>query len=246
MSDSTEIRVTMNHAADSDGAFPVRRAAILAGAGYVLLFALAIFANFLVREGLIVAGDAAATAANIAASEGLFRVGMVSFLIIFLIDVFVAWGLYILFRGVNRDLSLLTAWFRIVYTVFLGVALVFFFQALQLLSGADFLSGVETDVINATALVALDSFNSTWLIGLTAFGVHVILIGYLILRYGIAPKLLGIILVAAGAAYCADTIAHTVLANYADYAGLFTAIVALPAVIAEGWFGIWLLVKGGK
>ena len=52
-----------------------RRAAIIAGIGYAAIFVLAIFANFFVREGLVVAGDAAATFANIAESETLFRAG---------------------------------------------------------------------------------------------------------------------------------------------------------------------------
>ena len=43
-----------------------------------------------------------------------------------------------------------------------------------------------------------------------------------------------------------DTVAHSVLPAYAEYAAVFTTIVAIPAVIAEGWFGVWLLVKGGK
>ena len=38
-----------------------RTAARIAGISYVALFALAIFANFFVREGLVVGGDAAAT-----------------------------------------------------------------------------------------------------------------------------------------------------------------------------------------
>ncbi|MBT7430075.1 MAG: DUF4386 domain-containing protein, partial [Ilumatobacter sp.] len=82
-----------------------RRAAQIAGAGYVLLFVLGIFANFFVREGLIVNGDAQATAANIVESEGLFRLGLVSFLVVFVLDVIVAWALYIVFRNANRDVS---------------------------------------------------------------------------------------------------------------------------------------------
>ena len=87
----------------------LRRYGIIAGAGYVLLFVLAIFANFLVREGLIVAGDAAQTAANIRGSEMLFRMGLISFMLVFVIDVPVAWALYVLFSPVNRNLSLLSA-----------------------------------------------------------------------------------------------------------------------------------------
>ncbi len=222
-----------------------RRAALVAGVGYVILFALAIFANFFVREGLVVAGDATATAANIAESEGLFRLGLVSFLVIFLLDVVVAWALYIVFRSVNRDLSLLAAWFRIVYTVFLGVAIVFFLQALQLLSGAGFLNAFEAQQVNAQALVALDTFNATWLIGLAGFGLHLILLGYLAITSGYMPRALGFVLAIAGAAYVFDTVAHAMLGNYSDHATLFTAIVAVPSVVAEGWFGLWLLLRGG-
>lgn len=224
----------------------LRRDALVAGVGYVVLFVLAIFANFVVREGLIVAGDAAETAANIAESEGLFRIGLVSFMIIFLVDVVVAWALYELFKPANRSLSLVTAWFRIVYTVFLGVALIFFFQALQLLDRAEFLDVFSTDQLDAQALVALDTFNSTWLIGLLAFGVHLILLGVLLATSGWAPRALAPILMVAGVAYMADTIAHSLLDNYADYEGVFLAIVAVPSVVAEGWFGLWLLLRGGK
>ncbi len=146
-----------------------RTAAVVAGVGYVVLFVLGIFANFVVREGLVVADDAQATAANIAESEGLFRLGMVSFLVIFLVDVIVAWGLYIVFRRTHRDVSLLAAWFRLAYTVFLGAALIYFFQALRFLGDSDALAAIDTAQREAQALVALDTFNAAWLIGLAAF-----------------------------------------------------------------------------
>jgi hypothetical protein len=207
---------------------------------------MAIFANFFVREGLVVAGDAAQTAANIAESERLFRAGMVGFMIIFLVDVIVAWALYVLFKKANENLSLVTAWFRIVYTVFLGVALIFFFQALQLLDRAEFLSVFSPEQINAQALVAIDTFNSTWLVGLLAFGVHLVLLGALVIQSKWAPKALGYVLMVAGVAYVADTLAHTLLSNYADVESVFLVIVAIPSVLAEGWFGLWLLFRGGK
>jgi hypothetical protein len=223
-----------------------RRAAKIAGVSYVLLFVLGIFANFFVREGLIVSGDAQATAANIVESEGLFRLGLVSFLIVFVLDVIVAWALYIVFRNTDRDLSLLAAWFRIVYTVFLGVAAVFFFQALQLLSGSDFLTAFDSEQLKAQALVALDTFNATWLIGLVGFGIHLMFLGSLVIRSGDAPKALGYVLLAAGTGYVIDTTANALLGNYNDYESLFLVIVAVPSIVGEGWLGLWLLLKAGK
>lgn len=223
-----------------------RSAARIAGVSYVLLFALGIFANFFVREGLIVSDDAQATAANIAESEGLFRLGMVAFLVIFFLDVIVAWALYIVFRKANRDLSLLAAWFRLVYTVFLGVALIYFFQALQLLGDTGFLTVIDNAQRKAQALVALETFNSAWLIGLAAFGIHLVMLGGLVLQSRDTPKALGYLLIAAGTAYVVDTLAHTLLGNYSEYETPFIIVVAVPSIIAEGWFGLWLLLRAGK
>jgi bacteriorhodopsin len=77
------------------------------------------------------------------------------------------------------------------------------------------------------------------------FGVHLIVIGYLILASGWTSRALGYVLMVAGTAYVVDTLARAVLADYADFENLFLAIVAVPSVIGELWFTVWLLRKGG-
>ena len=223
-----------------------RLASKLAGISYAALFVLAIFANFFVREGLIEPGDAVATAANISRSEGLFRLGLVAFLVIFVLDVGVAWLLHILFRRVSRDVSLVAAWFRLVYTVFLGVALIFFFLVLQLLSGADYLAAFGPGQVEAQVVLLLDAFNFTWMIGLVAFGIHLVILGFLVLRSGSMPKALGGLLAVAGIGYMVDTLGLSLLSNYTDYESVFMVIVAVPAVIGELAFTLWLLLRGGK
>jgi hypothetical protein len=108
------------------------------------------------------------------------------------------------------------------------------------------LESFDTAQREAQALVALDTFNSAWLIGLAAFGVHLIVLGGLILRSGSAPRALGYVLIVAGAAYVIDTVAHSLLGNYSDYETGFIIMVAVPSVIAEGWMGLWLLLRAGK
>ncbi len=105
----------------------------------------AIFANFFVLQSLIVPGDATTTANNIMANELLFRSGIVSWLIVLTCDVVVAWALYVLLKPVNKSLSLLAAWFRLVYSTIHGIALLNLIFVLQLLSGADYLTVFETD-----------------------------------------------------------------------------------------------------
>ena len=221
--------------------YPRRRAARIAGVSYLVMFALAMFANFTVREQLIEPGNGEATVANITGSMGLFRLGFVAFLVIFVLDLVIAWALHVVLREVNRDLSLATAWFRIVYTALLGVALVSMFQVLQILGGGSlaFLSGEQ---VTTQTMVELSSFESTWLIGLVAFGIHLAMLGGLIVRSGLVTKALGFILMAAGVAYVLDTLARGMLADYESVAGIFFVIVALPSMIGEGWLGLWLLL----
>ena len=228
------------------GEITPRRASLIAGIGYLTIFVAAIFANFIVLGGMVVEGDAAVTVANITDNEAMFRLGLIAFLAVFLADVVVAWALWILFKDVSREMSRLAAWMRVVYTVFLGVALLFFFAVLQLLSGAGWLGAFEQGQLDAQVMLALDAFDAAWLIGLAAFGVHLILLGAMIVRTAVAPKVLGFLLGIAGAAYIIDTAAHGTVANYADYANLMLAAVAIPSVIGELWFTFWLLVRGGK
>ena len=150
-----------------------RTAARVAGVGYLALFVLAIFANFIVKQGMIDPSDAEATVAAIREQETLFRTGLAAFVAVFLIDIPVAWALYVLFAPGGRARSLLIAWFRIAYTVMLGVATVFLFLALEIAKGA---VGLGSDV----ALLMVSAFDFAWFVGLSAFGFHLVLLGALI------------------------------------------------------------------
>lgn len=229
-----------------DSAPDRRRLAVWAGISYIVLFALAIFANFGVRERLVDQSDAGATFANLAGSQQTVRYAIVAFIIIFVLDVFVAWALYHVFRPAGAALSALAAWFRIVYTVFLGMAVVFLFAVLGLVSESGSMVGLAQASREAGTMLALDAFNVTWLIGLVAFGIHLILIGVMILQSQMAHWALGAVLMIAGAAYIFDTGAFTLVENYSANADVFTAIVAVPAVIAEAAFTIWLLTRAGR
>ncbi len=226
---------------DRPNGYPRRRAARIAGVSYLAMFVLAIFANFVVRESLIESGNAVSTVANISESIGLFRMGLIAFVVIFLLDVVIAWALHVVFRPVNPDISAATAWFRLIYTAILGVALVSMFQVLQLL-GSESFGFLTSEQVNAQTMIELASFESTWLVGLTAFGVHLALLGVLIIRSGWVAKALGYVLIVAGFAYVFDTVAQGLLGDYQSVANLFLVAIALPSMIGEGWLGLWLLL----
>jgi hypothetical protein len=58
----------------------------IAGIGYLIIFITGIFANFVVLEGLVDHTNPAETLRNISAKETLFRIGILSFIIMVVFD----------------------------------------------------------------------------------------------------------------------------------------------------------------
>lgn len=222
------------------------RTARMAGFGYLIIFLSGIFANFFVLQNMIVPGDAAATVGNIMAAQGLFRIGILSFVIMVVFDLLLAWLLYLLLKPVNRDVSLFAGWFRLVNATIFGIALYHLFDVLQMVSGADYLTVFEPGQLHAQVMLALAAFNHTWLIGLIFFGFHLLLLGYLIIKSDYIPKILGVLLIIAAFGYLIDSFANFLLSNYSDYQTIFMLIVVIPGIIGELSFTLWLIWKGGK
>jgi hypothetical protein len=226
--------------------FSNQQIARFSGAGYLIIFITGIFANFFVIEGLISPGDAATTAATIQANESLFRTGIFSFIIMVIFDVLLAWTLYILFKPVHNTLSLLCGWLRLANGTVFGIALFHLLAVLQILSGAEYLKAFSPAQLDAQVMQSLASFNNTWLIGLLFFGMHLLLLGYLIYKSGYVPRFIGILLCFAAIGYLIDSCANFMLSNYADYKDIFMMIVVIPGVIGEFSLTIWLLIKNNK
>lgn len=236
-----EIEVT-NRAGDGSQ----RQAALVAGFAIVIMAAAAGFAASYVLDSLFVPGDAAATANNIEASELLFRSGIFGWLIILICDVLAAWGLYVFLKPVNQSLSLLSSWFRLIYTAVLGTALLNFVIVLLLISGADYLAAFETAQLQALVLIFLNGFNNLWSIGLVVFGIHLLLLGYLVLKSGFIPKIWAVLLLIASLGYMITNVANLLVPNYEAYKGTIELIFILPMILGELGLAFWLLFRGGK
>jgi hypothetical protein len=165
---------------------------------------------------------------------------------VFVADAVVAWALYIFFRRVNRDVSLLTAWFRLLYTAMSGIALLNLAIVVLLVGGADTATALGAGPRDAQALLFLDAYRYGWAIALVCFGVHLVLLGFLVLRSDYAPSIIGILLVLAGLGYLVDSLARFLLLNYEDYSDFFTLLNFVPAVAGEFSLTGWLLLRGGK
>lgn len=223
-----------------------RNVAIVAGFAFLIMTIAAVFAVSFVFEDLKVPGDAAATANNIMTNELLFRSGIGSLIIVLICDAVVAWALYVFLKQVNKSLSLLAAWLRLVYATFIGIALLNFVIVLLLLSGADYLTVLETDQLHAQVFLFFNAFNDIWALGIIVFGIHLFVLGYLVFKSGYIPGILGILIIIAGFGYLTDSFANLFLSNYESYKAIIGLVFIVPQVGGELGLALWLLFRGGK
>ena len=213
----------------------------VAGLMYLLIALLAPFAEFFVRKGLIVPGDPAATAANIVASESLFRAGFASDLAVFVMEVALAAVLYVLFRPVSRPLALVMAFARLAMATVLGFNLLHMFTGLQLLIGPAYAAAFEPGQLHALAFVFLNAQSDGYKLGMVFFGLHLAVLGYLVYRSGFLPRILGILMMVSALGYLADSFTAFLVPQYA---GTLATVVVVTALIGELPLALWLLVKG--
>lgn len=125
-------------------------------------------------------------------SESVFRFG-VSLYFAAVLDVVVAWALFRVFAPVSRGISMLAAWFRVVYAGIFVVAISQLVGILHLLNNEVYSAVFSPGQLNAQTLSAIDTFNDIRQAGLLLSGLHLLVIGYLAYRSGYVPKLLGIV-----------------------------------------------------
>ena len=205
------------------------------GVVYLLYFLTAIVGEFFFR-GLVVDGDAAATANNILAHESLFRLGLATGLISTAFYVAVTALFYDLFKTVSRSLSLLAAFFSLVGCAILAFASLFQLAPLVVLGGSQYLSVFKVEQLRALALMFLELNTQAGNICVVFFGVYCLLIGYLIFRSTFLPRLLGVLMALAGLGWL--TFLSPPLANHLSPYNLVLGFLAELALM------LWLLVRG--
>ncbi|HYR76427.1 MAG TPA: DUF4386 domain-containing protein [Pyrinomonadaceae bacterium] len=218
---------------------PVRQARI-AGACWLLCI-LAGLGGFIAASPLIVANDAAATAANILAKESLYRLGFAFDLISGTSYLVTTVFLYYVLKPVSRSLSMLAAFFGLAGVAIGGISWVLRLASLVLLHGDQYLSAFTTSQLQATSMIALKLQLTVFSIGMVFFGIQCISIGCLVARSIFLPRVLGIVLAIGGTSYVIASFASFLIPSFGPHLIQFVLPVAL---IGEGSLTLWLLVKG--
>jgi hypothetical protein len=218
-----------------------RRSALIAGISLIVMAVAAGFSYGYVFGNVIIEGDPAETYNRLTSMRSLYFAGLAGWIVIFIADLVVAWTLYLFFRDVNRNLSLMTALVRFAYAAFLGLALVQLFRIIPVVQGA---AGEE-----AAGLEILDfagTFARIWSVGLMVFGIHLLGLGRLSMRSGSVPRWLAILLLFAGASYFLLHFARSVIPASENVVTAAERVLSIPMALGEILLAFWLIIRGGK
>jgi len=213
----------------------------IGGALYLVIIVAGIFGEAFVRNGLIVTGDAAATAHNIMSSEFLWRIGIAGDLFMHVCDVPLVLILYLLLKPVDRNLSLLYMIFVLVQSSVLVASKLSLLTPLFVLGDAAYLKAFNPEQLQAMAYLAIRSDSYGFGVGLIFFGFALLALGYLIFKSGYLPKIIGILIQIAGVCYLINSFA---LILSPALAGTLFPYILIPCFLGESALCLWMLIKG--
>jgi len=214
------------------GASPPAR---IAGLFYLLAF---LFNGGLlyIRGGLVISGDAAATASNILAHASRFWLGLTCYLILIACHITVTALFYELFKPVHRSVSLLAAFLSLMGCAAATFSSLLYTTPLLVLQEAPNLGAFKPEQLQALALL-LDKLNlRASNIGSAFFGFYFLLIGYLVFRSAFLPRIMGVLLMFGGV--CMLPLL------YPPLAGSLRPYNLAVALLGEVALTLWLLARG--
>ena len=212
----------------------------IAGALYLTIAVCGGFSIGYVPSQIIVAGDAATTAANLMDQLGLFRLGVLADSAVILLEIAITVILYQMFRTTSPRLALIAMVSRLGMIVVMGINLLLWVMPYVLLTGSMRLSPTDGQ---AFAQIFFEAHALGILVWQLFFGAHLLALGWIILRSRLVPHLLGCGLFIGAFGYLIQGLVEL---TFTDVAALDVTIIGLLTIVtlSELGFGFWLLVRG--
>ena len=168
------------------------------GIVWLVYFAVGILSAVVVK-GIVVSGDAAATAHNIVAHPMLWQAGVSIDIVANSIYLALTALLYEFFRPVNRTYALMAAFFSVAGCVVQIMADLLRLAGPVALGDAQLAAAFSVQQLNASTLLGITLFSRAYFISYPLFAMFELTIGYLLLKSAF-PKWLGIWWLVSGSA----------------------------------------------
>lgn len=213
----------------------------IGGLLYLIIIVAGFCSEFFLRGKIIVAGNPEATAKNLIASPGLWRIGIALEYFCVVCTLILAMIYFFLLNPVHKQLNLLAAFFRLVSITIQAVAVLFLIQALFPLAQTGISNVFPSDQLYLMTNLSIKAHSYGYSISLLFLGCCFLIHGYLIFRSGFLPKVLGILIQIGGIGYMTNSITHILVPSLTSWT---FPIIILPVLVAETSLSLWLLVKG--
>lgn len=220
-----------------------KRLARTAGVLYLAIIGFGVFAELLARQAVFVAGDAAATAANIVENSAMFRLGIAADILMALAYIGIGVALTRLFVDIDRGLARLITVFATAGATMILVNLVFHAGALEVATNSELAGQLGGESPGGLAYLFLTMHGLLYNFGGVFFGLWLLPTGLLMYRSGAFPTWLSYAVIVAAVLWLVVTIVHVVAP---DLGSPWIDIIDLPTSIGEFWLALYLLTVGRR
>ena len=220
----------------------VQKTARVAGLLYLVVVVSGFFHLLYVPSRLLVPGDAAATVSHLVAGEGLFRLGILGGFVCYTAFLVLPVALYRLFAPAHPTGALLLLVLAAASVPFSFANMLNKLAILPLLPQVATSSAAEAGMLREHIMQYLQHYQEGNGVAQIFWGLWLLPFGYVVLKSGVLPQALGVLLLAGGVGYLLDFSADLLWPAYPTLGlGRF---LTLPAGLAEVGTCLWLLLRG--
>jgi hypothetical protein len=192
---------------------------------------------------IVVGGDAAATAANIAGNEWLWRLGILCYLASQLVFIPLVLSFRSFLREVSPGLTRLMVSLVVASVPLAILNLLGYLVPMLLIGDEGYMRAFQPAQLQALSFLSIQAMRQGEILVGFFWGLWLLPLGMLVYRSGLFPKVLGILLMIGCAGYLIDSSVALLLPALRP---TLTPVVALTGIIGEIPFLLWLLIRGAR
>ena len=220
--------------------FSKKKMGRVAGLLFLILVITGVFAEFFVRQKLYVMDDHAATTQNIIENQWLFRLGFVSDLIMSTMFFVYGFVLYLIFKSINKNVSLFLLLCAVISVAMFCQNSLNQFAVLELLINPSYAEGFKPEQLQVLSMFFQNMHIKGYYVNQIFFGLYLLPLGYMIIKSGIVPKIIGVFLVLGFLGDMIDFVRYFLFPNVQS---VVLDNITIPADIGEISLCLWLLIR---
>ncbi|MCJ7512096.1 MAG: DUF4386 domain-containing protein [Anaerolineales bacterium] len=220
----------------------LKKAARGAGILYLIMDVFMIFSGIVVDSKTYVPGDALATAKSILASEWLFRLGFVSWIVGYVVFLLLVLALYNLFESVDKGQARLMVMLVVASVPVNILNMLNQYAPILLLTDSGHLSAFNPAQSQTLSMFFFDMYQHGMMVAELFWGLWLIPLGILVYKSRIVPRVLGVLLVVGCFGHLLSFLSTFLFPDYN------TLLIPVSQVVMIGELPIflWLLIRGVK